>query len=153
RGINQEKVLQTAIKNNVVTEEQAKLLSSDEINMLIFAPGFSTAAQISDISGRGVGLDVVKTKITSLGGNVTISSAVGKGTKLSVQLPLKLSIISAMLIQLDYEKYAIPLSSIVEKGIIQRQNILNVHGKQMIEFSNSIITLVSLSSVLDSPDF
>ncbi|MBH5316621.1 chemotaxis protein CheA [Paenibacillus sp. GSMTC-2017] len=153
RGINHERVLNTAIKNGVITEEESKKLSDDEINMLIFAPGFSTADKISDISGRGVGLDVVKTKITSLGGNVTISSALGKGTKFSVQLPLTLSIISAMLIKLGDEKYAIPLSSIVETGIIQRSSILNVHGNQMIEFRKSIIPVISLSQVLESTSF
>lgn len=153
RGIHHERVLKTAIKNGVVTEEQAKLLSPDEINMLIFAAGFSTADKISDISGRGVGLDVVRSKITSLGGNVTIDSAFGRGTKFSVQLPLTLSIISAMLIKLGSEKYAIPLSSIVETGIIRREQIINVHGNKMIEFRNAIIPLVSLSKVLDSPDF
>jgi two-component system chemotaxis sensor kinase CheA len=153
RGIHHERVLKTAIKNGVVTEEQAKLLSPDEINMLIFAAGFSTADKISDISGRGVGLDVVRSKITSLGGNVTIDSAFGRGTKFSVQLPLTLSIISAMLIKLGSEKYAIPLTSIVETGIIRKEQILQVHGNQMIEFRNVIIPLVSLSKVLDSPDF
>ncbi|MGO4543896.1 chemotaxis protein CheW [Paenibacillus sp. 2TAB23] len=153
RGIHHERVLKTAIKNGVVTEEQAKLLSADEINMLIFAAGFSTADKISDISGRGVGLDVVRSKITSLGGNVTIDSAFGRGTKFSVQLPLTLSIISAMLIKLGSEKYAIPLSSIVETGIIRKEQILHVHGNKMIEFRNVIIPLVSLSKVLDSPDF
>ncbi|MUT66374.1 chemotaxis protein CheA [Paenibacillus sp. NEAU-GSW1] len=152
-GINQQKVLQIAIKNGVVTEEAAKKLTSDEIHMLIFAAGFSTADKISDISGRGVGLDVVRSKITSLGGNVTVDSALGKGTKFSVQLPLTLSIISAMLIKLGSEKYAIPLSSIVETAIIKREQILNVHGNQMIEFRNSVIPLVSLSRVLEAPDF
>lgn len=153
RGIHHERILKTAIKNGVVTEEKAKQLTADEINMLIFAAGFSTADKISDISGRGVGLDVVKTKISSLGGNVTIDSVYGRGTKFSVQLPLTLSIISAMLIKLGSEKYAIPLSSIVETGIIRREHILNVHGNSMIEFRNTIIPLVSLSRVMDSPDF
>jgi two-component system chemotaxis sensor kinase CheA len=153
RGVNQEKVLQTAIKNGVVTEEQSKQLTSEDINMLIFAPGFSTADKISDISGRGVGLDVVKSKITSLGGNVAIDSVQGRGTKFAVQLPLTLSIISAMLIKLGSEKYAIPLTSIVETGIIQKEQILNVHGNRMIHFRNAVIPLVSLSKVLESPDF
>jgi two-component system chemotaxis sensor kinase CheA len=153
RGINHERVRKTAIKNGVVTEEQAKQLTPDEVNMLIFAAGFSTADKISDISGRGVGLDVVKSKITSLGGNVTIDSNFGRGTKFSVQLPLTLSIISAMLIKLGSEKYAIPLSSIVETGIIRKEQILHVHGNKMIEFRNTIIPLVSLSSILESPDF
>ncbi|OMF36789.1 chemotaxis protein CheA [Paenibacillus sp. FSL H8-0548] len=153
RGIDHARVLKTALKNGVVTEEQAKLLSHDEINMLIFAAGFSTADKISDISGRGVGLDVVRSKITSLGGNVTIDSVFGRGTKFSVQLPLTLSIISAMLIKLGSEKYAIPLTSIVETAIIRKEQILQVHGNKMIEFRNVIIPLVSLSKVLDSPDY
>lgn len=153
RGINREKVLKTAIKNGVVTEDQAKQLSDEDVNMLIFAPGFSTADKISDISGRGVGLDVVKSKITSLGGNVTVDSALGRGTKFSVQLPLTLSIISAMLIKLGSEKYAIPLTSIVETGIIQKDQILHVHGNRMIHFRDAVIPLVSLSKVLESPDF
>lgn len=152
-GINQEKVLQIAIKNGVVTEEESRNLTHEEINMLIFAAGFSTADKISDISGRGVGLDVVKTKITSLGGNVSVDSVFGKGTKFSVQLPLTLSIISAMLIKLGSEKYAIPLTSIVETGIVKQADILQVHGNQMIQFRNSIIPLVSLSRVLESPDY
>jgi len=153
KGINREKVLATAIKKGIVTQDQAGTLTDQEINMLIFAPGFSTADKISDISGRGVGLDVVRTKITSLGGNVTIDSAQGKGTKFSVQLPLTLSIISAMLIKLGSEKYAIPLSSIVETAIIRKEQILNVHGNKMVEFRNAVIPLVSLSKVLDSPDY
>ncbi|MFX3632936.1 MAG: chemotaxis protein CheW [Candidatus Pristimantibacillus sp.] len=152
-GINRERILKTAIKNGVITEDKAASLTNDEIHMLIFAAGFSTADKISDISGRGVGLDVVKTKITSLGGNVTVESALGKGTKFSVQLPLTLSIISAMLIKLGSEKYAIPLTSIVETGIIRRDQILNVHGNEMIEFRNSVIPIISLSRVLDSPDY
>jgi len=153
KGINRDKVLQTAIKKGIVSEEKAQTLTDQEVNMLIFAAGFSTADQISDISGRGVGLDVVRSKITSLGGNVTVDSAMGKGTKFSVQLPLTLSIISAMLIKLGSEKYAIPLSSIVETSIIKKEQILNVHGNKMIEFRNTVIPLVSLSKVLDSPDF
>ncbi|WP_042160497.1 chemotaxis protein CheA [Paenibacillus gorillae] len=152
-GINRDRVLQIAIKNGVVTEAQAKSLTNDEIHMLIFAAGFSTADKISDISGRGVGLDVVRSKITSLGGNVTVESALGKGTKFSVQLPLTLSIISAMLIKLGSEKYAIPLSSIVETAIIKREQVLEVHGNKMIEFRNSVIPLISLSRVLESPDY
>ncbi|MFF2089030.1 chemotaxis protein CheW [Paenibacillus sp. NPDC058174] len=152
-GINRDRVLQIAIKNGVVTEAQAKSLTHDEIHMLIFAAGFSTADKISDISGRGVGLDVVRSKITSLGGNVTVESALGKGTKFSVQLPLTLSIISAMLIKLGSEKYAIPLSSIVETAIIKREQVLEVHGNKMIEFRNSVIPLISLSRVLESPDY
>ncbi len=153
RGINADKVRKTAIKNKIVTEEEAVKLTDEQVHNLIFAAGFSTADKVSDISGRGVGLDVVRSKIASLGGNVTINSAYGKGTKFSVQLPLTLSIISAMLIKMGSEKYAIPLSSILETAIINRSDIKNVHGRPMIEFRNSIIPLISLGQVLDCPDY
>jgi len=153
KGINAKKVLEKAISKGVVKPEDAGKLSIDEINNLIFSAGFSTAEVISDISGRGVGLDVVRTKITSLGGNVTVTSVEGKGTKFSVQLPLTLSIISAMLIKLGDEKYAIPLSSIVETSIIQRSSILMVHGSPMIKFRNAVIPLISLSKLFESPSY
>lgn len=153
KGINRPKVLETAIKRGVITTEAAQSLSDEEVNMLIFAAGFSTADKVSDISGRGVGLDVVKSKITSLGGHVTVQSTLGLGTKFSIQLPLTLSIISAMLIKLGSEKYAFPLSSIVETGSIKRTDILTMHGNRMINYRQSIIPVVSLASLIDSPDY
>ncbi|GGG12227.1 chemotaxis protein CheA [Paenibacillus abyssi] len=153
KGINRDKVLSIAIKNEVISAEQANSLSDEEVYMLLFAPGFSTADKISDISGRGVGLDVVKSKITSLGGHVSVTSTLGKGTKFSIQLPLTLSIIWAMLIKLGSEKYAIPLSSIVETAIIKREQVRHIHGNRMIEFRNAIIPILSLSRILESPDF
>lgn len=153
KGIYREKLLKTAISRGVITEEQGAKMSDDEVNQLLFAPGFSTADKISDISGRGVGLDVVKSKITSLGGNVTIHSTPGKGTNFSVQLPLTLSIIAAMLVRLGSEKYAIPLSSIVETAIVQREQVRNIHGNKMITFRESLIPYLSLSEVFGVPDF
>jgi len=153
KGINRPKVLETAIKRGVVTPEEAKTLSDEEVNMLLFAPGFSTADKVSDISGRGVGLDVVKSKITSLGGNVTVLSTLGQGTKFSIQLPLTLSIIAAMLIKQGSEKYAFPLSSIVETGSLKRSDIRTLHGNRMIDYRQSIIPVISLAQLIDSPDY
>ncbi|GGF80177.1 chemotaxis protein CheA [Paenibacillus albidus] len=152
-GINSEKVLQSAVKKGVITSEQAAGMSDEEAHQLLFAPGFSTAEVISDVSGRGVGLDVVKAKITSLGGNVTIYSTPGKGTNFSVQLPLTLSIIAAMLVRIGSEKYAIPLSSIVETGIVKQNQIRTIHGNKMIEFRNAHIPLLSLSKLFSVPDY
>ncbi|MGF7048763.1 two-component system chemotaxis sensor kinase CheA [Paenibacillus sp. DS2015] len=153
RGIYRENVLKSAFKKGVVSEAQAASMSDEEVFQLLFAPGFSTAEKISDVSGRGVGLDVVKSKITSLGGHVTIISTPGKGTNFSVQLPLTLSIIAAMLVKMGSEKYAIPLSSIVETAIIQNNQIRTVHGNKMIEFRGSHIPLISLSRLFAIPDF
>ncbi|AIQ42058.1 chemotaxis protein CheA [Paenibacillus sp. FSL R5-0912] len=153
RGIYPKKILGSAVKKGAITQEQANAMSDDEAYQLLFAPGFSTAEVISDVSGRGVGLDVVKAKISSLGGNVTIYSTPGKGTNFSVQLPLTLSIIAAMLIRLGSEKYAIPLSSIVETGIVKQSQIRTIHGNKMLEFRGSHIPLVSLSKIFSIPDY
>jgi two-component system chemotaxis sensor kinase CheA len=153
KGIYREKVLKTALKNGLVTAEQAAKLTDKEVYNLLFASGFSTAEKISDISGRGVGLDVVKTKIQMLGGHVQVDSKPGIGSKFSVQLPLTLSIISAMLVRLGSEKYAIPLSSIVETSAIQKNQIRNIHGNKMVDYRKSVIPLVSLSTLFEVPDF
>ncbi|WP_136604723.1 chemotaxis protein CheA [Paenibacillus dokdonensis] len=153
RGIYRENILKTALKKGVVTQDQAAAMSDDEVNQLLFAPGFSTAEKISDVSGRGVGLDVVKAKITSLGGQVTIYSTPGKGTNFSVQLPLTLSIIAAMMVKMGSEKYAIPLSSIVETAIVRKEQIRTVHGNKMVEFRGQHIPLISLSRIFNIKDF
>jgi two-component system, chemotaxis family, sensor kinase CheA len=153
RGINRTKVLETAVKRGVVAAEAAKGLSDEEVNMLIFAAGFSTADKVSDISGRGVGLDVVKSKIASLGGHVSVQSTLGKGTTFSIQLPLTLSIITAMLIKLGSEKFAFPLSSIVETATVKRENIRSMHGTFIVEYRQSVIPVMSLAELVDSPDY
>ncbi|CAH0119830.1 Chemotaxis protein CheA [Paenibacillus sp. CECT 9249] len=152
QGINRDKVLQTALKNGVIGADEAKSMTDEQVYNLLFASGFSTADKVSDISGRGVGLDVVKSKIASLGGNVSVESTPGQGSKFSVQLPLTLSIISAMLVGLGSEKYAIPLSSIVETMVIDHKQIRTVHGNQMIDYRQSIIPVISLAQVFDCPD-
>lgn len=153
KGIYRDKVLKTALKNGLLTAEQAAKLTDHEVYNLLFASGFSTAEKISDISGRGVGLDVVKTKIQMLGGHVQVDSKPGFGSKFSVQLPLTLSIISAMLVRLGSEKYAIPLSSIVETSAIQKSQIRSIQGTKMIDYRKTVIPLLSLSTLFQVPDF
>lgn len=152
-GIDRNKVLQRALKNGIVKESEAASMTDEQVYMLLFAPGFSTAEVISDISGRGVGLDVVKSKIESLSGVVSVESKLGVGTKFSVQLPLTLSIISAMLIRVGEEKYAIPLSSIVETGLIRRDQIREVHGYTMVAYRDTHIPYMSLAKLFDIPGF
>lgn len=150
-GINREKVLKKAISKGIVTKELALTLSDKQINELILASGFSTADTISDISGRGVGLDVVKTTIESLGGNITIDSTEGAGSTFSIQLPLTLSIISVMLVEIEQEIYAIPLSSIIETSIIKNSDILNAHNQKVIDFRGKVVPLIFLDEIFDVP--
>lgn len=150
-GINKHKVLDKAIKNGVVTHEQGLNMTDQQIYQLIMSSGFSTAEVISDVSGRGVGLDVVKNTIESLGGSISIDSEEDKGSVFSIQLPLTLSIISALLVELKDEKYAIPLSSIIETAIIHKDQIFRAHAKKVIDIRGKVIPLVFLSDIFDVP--
>ncbi|MFC0014369.1 MULTISPECIES: chemotaxis protein CheA [Allobacillus] len=152
QGINREKVLNKALENQVVTPEQANQLSDRQIDELILASGFSTADEVSDLSGRGVGLDVVKNTIESLGGTIEIASEEGKGTTFTIQLPLTLSIISVMLSTVGSETYAVPLSTIIETAIINQDEIVTIQGQKMMHFKESVIPLIFLREVLDVPD-
>jgi len=150
-GINRDKVLKKAIDKGIVTKDAALRLSDKEINELILASGFSTADQISDISGRGVGLDVVKSTIESLGGSISIESTQDVGSIFSIQLPLTLSIISVMLVEIETEIYAVPLSSIIETSIIKRSDILNAHKQKVIDFRGKIVPLIFLDEIFEVP--
>jgi two-component system, chemotaxis family, sensor kinase CheA len=150
-GINRNKVLQKALKNGIVNEQLAETLSDKQVYELIFASGFSTADVISNVSGRGVGLDVVKNTIETLGGNVSVDSIEGKGSLFSIQLPLTLSIISVMLVEIQEEKYAIPLSSILETAIIKKTEILNAHNQKVIDFRGKIVPLLFLKDLFEIP--
>jgi len=150
-GINRDKVLAKAISKGVVTQEQSYSMSDKQINELILASGFSTADVISDVSGRGVGLDVVKTTIESLGGNISIESTQDVGSIFSIQLPLTLSIISVMLVEIEKEIYAIPLSSIIETSIIRSSEIMNAHNQKVIDFRGKVVPLVFLEEIFEVP--
>lgn len=150
-GIDRDRVLAKAISKGVVTQEQSLTMTDKQINELILASGFSTADVISDVSGRGVGLDVVKTTIESLGGNISIESTQDVGSIFSIQLPLTLSIISVMLVEIESEIYAIPLSSIIETSIIRDTDILNAHNQKVIDFRGKVVPLIFLEEIFEVP--
>ncbi|NMA90730.1 MAG: chemotaxis protein CheA [Amphibacillus sp.] len=150
-GINRDAVTKKAIKNGIITAEQAESYSDQQVYQLIMESGFSTAEKISDISGRGVGLDVVKNTIESLGGKISIDSELNKGSIFSIQLPLTLTIISVMLTEIEDEVYAIPLSSILETAIIHKDKVMTAHNKQVIDFRGKVVPLVSLKKVFEVP--
>jgi len=151
-GISKEGVLKKAIERGIVNPATAENLSDKQIFELLFASGFSTAEVITDISGRGVGLDVVKSKIESLGGSVSVDSVRGEGTTFLIQLPLTLSIISAMLVQVENEKYAVPLSSIIETAVFRKDEIMLAHRQKVIDFRGRVVPLVSLKGIFQVPD-
>ena len=148
-GINVEKVKQKAIDKGLITAEQAREMDANKAAELIFAPGFSTADKVSDISGRGVGLDVVLTKIEALGGNVEIETEKDKGSRFIIRLPLTLAIIQALLVIVGEEKYAIPLNNIKEITDINTEEIRLIEQKEVILYRDNPLPLLRLSEVLD----
>ncbi|WP_099362998.1 chemotaxis protein CheA [Fredinandcohnia onubensis] len=150
-GISREKIIKKAVNKGLIEEKTVESLTDSQVFDFIFSSGFSTAEQISDVSGRGVGLDVVKNTIESLGGSITIHSEMSKGSTFSIQLPLTLSIISVMLVTIQNEKYAIPLSSIIETAIIKKSEILFAHNQMVIDYRGKVVPLVNLIDIFEVP--
>ena len=148
-GINVEKVRNKAIEKGTITAEQAENMTDKEIIDLLFRPSFSTAEKITDVSGRGVGLDVVKTKIEGLGGNIECKSVMGEGSSFIIRLPLTLAIIQALMVELGTEKYAIPLGSIETIEDVLVTDIKYVQTKEVINLRGTVIPLIRLDQILD----
>ncbi len=149
-GINKAKVLAKAVEKGVVSPGDD--LSDDEINNLIFAPGFSTAEVVSDVSGRGVGMDVVKTSILSLGGSVSVKSEEGKGSTFTIRLPLTLAILDGQLVTVGNESYVIPLITIIESLQVDRKYINQVAGKaEVYKLREHYIPIIRAREVFGLP--
>ena len=148
-GIDTQQVKQKAIERGLVSADQAETLSQKEIIDFLFMPGFSMAKKVSDISGRGVGLDVVKSNIEALGGDVEVKSSLGEGSKFIVRLPLTLAIIQALMVEIEDEKYAIALGSIQNIEDIPASDVKYVQAKDVITLRGSVIPLIRLDKMLD----
>ncbi|BCN31511.1 chemotaxis protein CheA [Anaeromicropila herbilytica] len=148
-GINVEKVRNKAISKGTITQEQAETMTDKDVIDLLFKPSFSTAEVISDVSGRGVGLDVVKTKIEALGGDIECKTTLGEGSNFIIRLPLTLAIIQALMVELGNEKYAIPLGSIQTIEDVSYSEIKYVQTREVINLRGSVIPLIRLDQVLD----
>ncbi len=149
-GIDVEAVKAKAIERGTISPEQAELMSDKEIVDLLFMPSFSTAKQVTDVSGRGVGLDVVKSKIEALGGDVSVKTKLGEGSTFTIRLPLTLAIIQALMVEVGTEKYAIALGSIDTIEDIPASDIKFVQAKEVIQLRGNVIPLIRLSNVLDA---
>ncbi len=152
KGININKVKSKAIDKGTITKEEAATMTEKELIELLFRPSFSTAEKISDLSGRGVGLDVVKSKITALGGHVEVETEWGKGSKFIVRLPLTLAIIQALMISVADDKYAIPLSNIQNIEDVYKEDIKLVQNQEVIVVRDEIIPIIRLRDVLGLPE-
>lgn len=148
KGMDPAKLVEKAIEKEVITLEQAEQMSDREIFQLIFAPGFSTAKKVTDVSGRGVGMDVVKTNIQKLKGMIEIDSTLGKGTTFTVKLPLTLAIIQGLLVKVKDETYAIPLSSVEEVVAVEENIIDTVNRQEVIRIREDVYPITRLDKTL-----
>lgn len=148
-GIDADAVRMKAVEREFLTEEQAASAADEDIISLLFEPGFSTAKQVSDVSGRGVGLDVVKSKIESLSGEVEVKTKLGEGSTFIIRLPLTLAIIQALMVVVGGEKYAISLGGIQTIEDVDPKEIKTVQSKEVIHLRGSVIPLIRLEEVLD----
>lgn len=143
-GINKRKVLEKAIAKNVVTRAESTKMTDSEIFDLLFDSGFSTADQVSDLSGRGVGLDVVRNTILKIGGKISVESSENAGSTFRIEIPLTLSIIQSMLVATSERRYAVPLANVAEAITINPADIQHVHGKDLINYRETIIEVLDL---------
>jgi two-component system chemotaxis sensor kinase CheA len=147
RGINPETIKQKAVEKGLITQAEAQEMTAQEAYQLVFEPGFSTASRVTNISGRGVGMDVVRTNITKLKGTIEIDSEVGKGTTLTIKVPLTLAIIQVLLVESCGEVYALPLLSVGEVVRIQPADIETVAGKEVLRVRNTVVPLVRINEL------
>ncbi|GAA7926479.1 chemotaxis histidine kinase/response regulator CheAY2 [Helicobacter pylori] len=147
KGLDPVMLKEKAIEKGVISERDAEGMSDREAFNLIFKPGFSTAKVVSNVSGRGVGMDVVKTNIEKLNGIIEIDSEVGVGTTQKLKIPLTLAIIQALLVGVQEEYYAIPLSSVLETVRISQDEIYSVDGKSVLRLRDEVLSLVRLSDI------
>lgn len=152
-GIDTDKVRKKALERGTITEQQAETMSDKDFIDLLFRPSFSTAEQISDISGRGVGLDVVKTKIESLGGSIEARSVKGEGSTFAIQLPLTLAIIQALMVEVGNEKYAIPLGNVDTIEDVLFNEIKLVQSKEVIHLRGSVIPIIRMHKILEMEEY
>ncbi len=150
-GIDADKIRSKAVEKGMITQEEADNLDDSDAVRLVFLPGFSTAEKITDISGRGVGMDVVRSKIESLGGHVDVETKIDEGSVFKIKLPLTLAIIQALLVKVQEEMYAIPLGSIDSTINITSDDIKTVQNKEVIVLRGQIIPIIRLGDVLSVP--
>ncbi len=151
RGVDTDTLLNVAMRRGVVSSEEAPALSPREILNLVFLPGLTTKANVSELSGRGVGMDVVKTNIAKLGGVIDLASEPGIGTKFTVTLPITLAIISALMVRCSDRLFAIPLANVQEAVVLDAGAVREIDGREMITLRGSTLPLCSLARLFDLP--
>jgi len=149
KGLDPEMLKEKSLEKGIITEKEAETMSDKEAFTLIFKPGFSTAAAVTSVSGRGVGMDVVKTNIEKLNGIIDIDSVIDKGTSIKLKIPLTLAIIQALLVGVQEEHYAIPLASVLETVRISKDEIYTVEGRSVMRLRDDVLSLVHIGDIFE----
>lgn len=149
KGLDVDMLKNKCLEKGIITEKEADSMSDKEAFALIFRPGFSTAAQVTNVSGRGVGMDVVKTNIEKLNGIIDIDSGLGKGTSIKLKIPLTLAIIQALLVGVQEEYYAIPLASVLETVRISQEEIYTVESRSVMRLREEVLSLVHIGDIFE----
>lgn len=151
RGIQVEKVKEKALAKGLISEAELSTMEHREILNLIFLPGFSTAEKVTDVSGRGVGMDVVRTNIRKINGSVDLESEPGKGSQIIIKLPLTIAIIQALMVEVERSIFAIPLSTVIEAVRISRSEIKTINGREVLHLRDRVLPLIRLAQEFDIP--
>ena len=151
RGIPVEKIKAKALAKGLISEAELATMEHREVLNLIFLPGFSTAEQVTDVSGRGVGMDVVRTNIRKINGSVDLESETGKGSQIIIKLPLTIAIIQALMVEVEQSIFAIPLSTVIEAVRILRSDIKTINGREVLHLRDRVLPLIRLAQEFDIP--
>jgi len=149
KGLDADMLKNKALEKGLISEKEADNMSEKEAFLLIMKPGFSTAAAVTNVSGRGVGMDVVKTNIEKVNGIIDVESEIGKGTSMKLKIPLTLAIIQALLVGVQEETYAIPLASVLETVRISTDEVYTVEGKSVMRLRDEVLSLVHISDIFE----
>lgn len=152
RGLDREKILKRAIERGLYTTDEAAAMTDSQVYQIIFAPGFSTAEKVTDLSGRGVGMDVVRTNIEKVKGSISLRSKLGEGTTVSIAIPLTVAILDAMVIGVGEEEYAIPLGNIVEIVKPVEKEITSINGRPVMRLRNDVLPLIDGCRIFGVPE-
>ena len=151
-GIDPDRIARKAVEKGLVTAERVRALSKSEILDFIFLPGFSTAETISNLSGRGVGMDVVRSNLKKMNGSAQLESALGQGTTVLLKLPLTLAILPVLLVRVREDVYALPLRSVVETARIQRREVHKIEGGEVLHLRDRTLPLLRLGRIFSQPE-
>lgn len=149
KGIDVAVIKDKAVSKNIISKEEAEKMPDDQARQLIFAQGFSTKEAVDEMSGRGVGMDVVKRSVEVLNGTILVDSTLGHGTKITIKLPLTLAILNALIVQVGKEQFCIPMASIIETQKVHQSSFITVEGNEMVRLRNQLIPIVDLSQIFD----